>query len=125
LEHSLYFKRNAVFKIEGETRSLVDVQNNNVLTPLDPWMAIVVSLADGQHTIEQFVQHLAGQYPNGAPENLKETVESVISRLTDDDVIQLTAQPTVLPYYLRMPIDEQDTKQATELMLQDGFISKG
>ncbi|NOQ81209.1 MAG: PqqD family peptide modification chaperone [Methylophaga sp.] len=124
MEHVHYFKRNMVYKVEGENVSIVNVKENNTVTTLDPWMARVVLLADGQHTIEQLLQHLTGQYPNGAPENLTETVESVINRLTESDVIELTARPTLLPYYLRLPIDEQDPQQATKQMISDGFIKQ-
>ncbi|HHA18225.1 MAG TPA: hypothetical protein ENK70_00770 [Methylophaga sp.] len=122
MEHAHYFKRNAVYKAEGESISVVNVHENNTLTPLDPWMAMVVSLADGQHTIAQLIQHITALYPEGAPDNLVETIESVITRLTESEVIELTVRPSLLPYYLRMPMDEQDPKQATEMMIKDGFI---
>lgn len=122
MEHSYYFKRNTVYKLEGESISVVDVQENNAITPLDPWMARVASLADGQHTVEQLIQHMIAQYPDSAPDNLIETIESVITRLTDSDVIELTARPSLLPYYLRIPLDEQDPKKATQMMLADGFM---
>ena len=101
---------------------MVDVHENNTITPLDPWMGAVLSLADGQHTIAQLIQHMAAQYPNGAPENLTKTLESVIDRLTETDVIELTLRPSILPYYLRIPMNEQDPKKATEMMINDGFL---
>lgn len=122
MDHAHYFKRNAVYKVEKDEISVVDVHENNTITPLDPWMGAVVSLADGQHTIAQLIQHMAAQYPNGAPENLVKTLESVIDRLTETDVVELTLRPSILPYYLRLPMDEQDPKQATEMMINDGFL---
>ena len=122
MDHAHYFKRNAVYKVEEDAISVVDVHENNTITPLDPWMGAVLSLADGQHTIAQLIQHMAGQYPNGAPENLTKTLESVIERLTDTDVIELTLRPSILPYYLRIPMDEKDPKKATEMMINDGFL---
>ena len=122
MEHALYFKRNAVYKLDGDNVFVVDIQDNNSLTELDPWMAKIVLLADGQHTIDQLIQNLTSQYPAGAPDNLVATIESVITRLTESDVIELTSRPTLLPYYLRLPIDEQKPKEATELMIKDGFI---
>ena len=122
MEHAHYFKRNTVYKVDEGNISVVDVQQNNTLTPLDPWMGMVVLLADGQHTIDQFIQHMANQYPEGAPENMIETIESVITRLVDSDVIELTARPSLLPYYLRLPLDEQEPEQATQMMINDGFI---
>lgn len=124
MEHEYYFKRNAVYKVDGDDISVVDVKDNNNLTALDPWMARIVLLADGQHTIDQLIQHMTAQYSDGAPSNLIETIESVITRLTENEVIELTMRPSLLPYYLRLPMDEQDPKQATEMMIRDGFISQ-
>jgi len=122
LDHAHYFKRNAVYKVEENEISVVDVHENNTITPLDPWMGAVLTLADGQHTIAQLIQHMAAQYPNGAPEDLTKTLESVIDRLTETDVIELTLRPSILPYYLRIPMNEQDPKKATEMMINDGFL---
>lgn len=122
MDHTHYFKRNTVYKVEGDTISLVDVHDNNTITPLDPWMGAVIALADGQHTIRQLMEYMAGQYPNDVPDNLAETIESVIKRLTDTEVLELTPQPTTLPYYLSMPMDDQKPKIATEMMINDGFL---
>lgn len=123
MDHEHYFKRNSVYRIEGDTVSLVDVDDNNAVTPLDPWLGMVVSLADGQHTVSQLIQHLASQYRDGAPNNLTETTESVVKRLCDSNVVILSPQPTTLPYYLSRPLDELEPKYATEMMIKDGFIS--
>ena len=122
MDHAQYFKRNTVYKVEDDTVSLVDVHENNTVTPLDPWMGTVVSLADGQHTVAQLIQYMAGQYPNGAPENLGDTIESVIKRLSETDVITLTPEPTALPYYLNQPMEDQNAKVATKLRANDGFL---
>lgn len=122
MDHNHYFKRNAVYKVEEDAISVVDVHENNTITPLDPWMGAVVSLADGQHTIAQLIQHMTAQYPGDAPENLTQTLESVIDRLTETDVVELTLRPSILPYYLLIPMDQQDPKKATEMMTNDGFL---
>lgn len=124
MAHQEYFKRCTVYRLEGESVSIVDVHDDNAVTPLDPWMGVVVSLADGQHTVAQLIQHMSGQYANEVPDNLTETIDSVVKRLVDAAVIELTDEPTKLPYYLSMPIDEQDPKVATELMVNDGFLQK-
>ncbi len=122
MDYSHYFKRNTVYKVEQDTVSIVDVNNGNTVTALDPWMGMVVTLADGQHSIDQLIAHMTGQYPEGAPDNLAETIESVITRLTDSEAIEITVRPSILPYYLRLPLDEQDPKEATKMMISDGFI---
>lgn len=122
MDHSHYFTRTTVYRVEKEAVSVVDVHDNNTITPLDPWMGAVIALADGQHTVAQLIQHMTGQYPGGAPDNLVDTIESVIKRLTDSGVLKLTLIPETLPYYLSMPLDAQDPKIATELMINDGFL---
>ena len=122
MDHKHYFKRNTVYKVEANTISVVDVHEDNTVTPLDPWMGMVLSLADGLHTVAELIQHMAAQYPDGAPDNLVDTLESVIKRLIDTDVIELTLRPSILPYYLRIPMDDQDPKQATDMMINDGFL---
>jgi hypothetical protein len=122
LNHSHYFSRTTVYRVAGDTVSLIDVHDNNAVTPLDPWMGAVIALADGQHTVAQLMQHMAGQYPNGAPANLAETIGSVIQRLSDSGALKLTPEAVTLPYYLAMPLDAQEPKLATELMVNDGFL---
>ena len=124
MEHAYYFKRNTVYKVDGDEISIVDVKSSNTLTTLDPWMSRIVLLADGQHTLDQLIQYMTAQYPDGAPSNLVETIDSVVTRLTESEVIELTMRPSLLPYYLRLPIDEQDPKEATAMMIKDGFISQ-
>lgn len=122
MDHNHYIKRTTVYKMDKDVVSLVDVHDNNTVTPLDPWMGVVVSLADGQHTVNQLVDHISSQYPDGAPDKLTETIESVIKRLTETQVIELTPKPSTLPYYLSIPMDDQEPKKATELMVNDGFL---
>lgn len=122
MSHDKYFKRCTVYRMENDGISIIDVHDNNSVTPLDSWMGVVVALADGQHTVAQLLQHMRGQYQNGAPENLVETIDSVVQRLVDAGAIALSDTPAELPYYLSKPIDEQDPKLATELMVNDGFL---
>ena len=122
MDHSHYFKRTTVFNVEEDAISVVDVHKNNTLTPLDPWMGAVLSLADGQHTVAELISHMAAQYPNGAPENLTETLESVIEHLIEAKLVELTPHPSILPYYLQVPMDQQDQERATEMMINDGFL---
>jgi len=122
LNHAHYFKRNMVYRIESDSVSAIDVQESNSTIPLEPWMGVIVTLADGQHTIAELIQHMARQYPDGAPENMVDTIESIITRLIKSNIIELTPRPTMLPYYLRVAFDDQDPEEATKKMIQDGFI---
>ena len=103
--------------------SLLDANDLSAKTPpLDPWPGLVVSLADGQHTIQQLIEHLAGQYHGAPPQELERTIESVIERLTETEVLKLADQAVNLPYYLSLPAEKLDMEMARRLMTDDGYF---
>ena len=122
MDKSKYFFRTAVFTYQEGEVGLVDVHESSDITTLDPWLGKVFAMADGQHTIQELVDCLSLQYPQGPPPDLEKTIESVIDRLTQVGVVRLTDEPIELPYYLAIPTEEQDDKKAKELMIKDGYI---
>ncbi len=123
LNKDKYFFRAVIYALQKNKVLLVDAKNPKSSTPLDAWLGRVVALADGQHTIQQLIDYLESQYPDGAPENLADTVGSVIKRLIETHVIHLSDEPVELPYYLAMPANEQDPEKAKTLIEKDGFIA--
>lgn len=122
MDKSSYFYRTLVYKKEDDKILLIDKEKLDKTIPLDPWLGLVVSLADGQHTIEQLTEHIKNQYKDAPPINLKETVESVLERLIESKAIALSDSPYKLPYYLAVPQEEQNPAAAIEMMIQDGFL---
>jgi hypothetical protein len=124
MDKSQYFYRNAVFSMQEDDKvSLIDANHLDAKTPpLEPWLSLVVSLADGQHTIQQLIEHLAGQYEGTPPRELERTIESVIDRLTETDVIKLADQAVMLPYYLSLPVEKLDMEMAKRFMSDDGYL---
>jgi len=113
MDKSQYFYRNVIFSKKGKTISLVDIDNpRNAREPLDPWLAMVMQLADGQHTIEQLQEYMASHYNGMPPHNLIETLHSVVERLVKLQFIVLTEKTTELPYYLSMPYEMLDIVKA-------------
>ena len=113
MDKSQYFYRNVIFSKKGKMISLVDIDNpENAREPLDPWLAMVLQLADGQHTIEQLQEFMASHYNGMPPHNLKETLHSVVERLVKLQFIVLTEKTTELPYYLSMPYEMLDIVKA-------------
>jgi len=123
LDKDKYFFRAVIYAIHKDKVLLVDMKNPKASTSLDAWLGRVVALADGQHTIQELIDFLASQYPGGAPENLADTVGSVIKRLEETHVIHLSDEPVDLPYYLAIPANEQDPEKAKTLIEKDGFIA--
>jgi len=122
VDKSSYFYRTQVYKREDDKVLLIDKEKLDEAIPLDPWLGLVVSLADGQHTIEQLLDYLGHQYQDTPPDKLKETIESVLGRLLESRAIALSDAPCRLPYYLAVPQEEQNPVAAMEMMVQDGFL---
>tara|TARA_R110001592_G_scaffold363321_1_gene683783 strand:- start:50494 stop:50865 length:372 start_codon:yes stop_codon:yes gene_type:complete len=121
MNHSQYFYRTVTFTRKHNQVALADINQPDQTSPLDDWMGIVFSLADGNHTIQELIDYMRVQYPQ-APANLEETLHSVIERLQEGKIIQLSDKAVVLPYYLASPVEELDLEKATDLIQQDGYI---
>ncbi len=123
MDKSQYFYRITVFSMQEDKVSLLDVNDLSAKTPpLEPWLGVAVSLADGQHTIQQLIEHLAGRYDGAPPQELERTIESVIERLTETEVLKLADQAVILPYYLSLPAEKLDMEIARRLMTDDGYF---
>jgi hypothetical protein len=122
MDNTQYFYRNVIFSSKNNQISLVDINHPDRVTSLEEWLGIVVSLADGQHTIQQMIDYMSKQYRE-APVNLEETLHSVVERLEEGKIIQLSKSVVSLPYYLTLPIEELDIEKAKKLIMEDGYNS--
>jgi len=121
MDNKQYFYRTVIFTRHGEQIALADINNPKQITPLEEWLGIVISLADGQHSIEQLIGFLSAQYSD-VPDKLQETVHSVIERLTDGEMLKLSDTAVELPYYLASPIEHLDLEKARTLIKEDGYV---
>jgi hypothetical protein len=115
-----YFYRTVVFTRANNQVALADIEHPNKTTPFEPWLGTVISLADGKHTLAQLTQFMMQQYPQ-APENLTETLKSVVERLVEGKFVKLSKTPVELPYYLASPIEQLDIEKAKKLIIEDGY----
>lgn len=118
---SQYFYRTVVFTRRGNKVALADIEHPDKTTEVEEWMGIVISLADGDHTLHELIDFMAKQYQQ-VPEKLIETLESVIERLVESKMIVLTNKPVKLPYYLAAPIEHLNLEKAQKLIKEDGYI---
>ena len=121
MDTSKYFYRNVVFTRKGGKVSLADIHNPEHTTEMEDWLGIVISLADGKHTLQQLIDYMASQYPASAPKELTSTIESVVERLTEGNMLKLTEEPIELPYYLAEPIEHLSLEVARQKMHEDGY----
>jgi hypothetical protein len=120
LNNSQYFYRNTVFTRRNNQIALADVYQPKNSTPLDEWLGIVISLADGSHTIQELIDYMAKQYP-APPLDLNKTLHSVIERLQEGKLLKLSDSPVALPYYLSEPIENLDLEKAKTKIKEDGY----
>lgn len=122
MDKAKYFYRLLVYTRDGDKVFVLDRFKGNEKVPLEPWLGIVVSLADGQHTLGELVTHLANRYMGNPPVDLEQTIASVVDRLVESEVIKLSDKPITLPYYLAFPVEEQNAEAARKEMVKDGYI---
>ena len=121
MDTSQYFYRTVVFSKLGDKVSLVDIHNpENEALAFEPWLGVVVMRADGQHTIRELIDSIAGQYQGEPPHDLQHTLQSAIERLAETGVVKLHDKPVELPYYLSLPVENLNLEQAKQSMADDG-----
>lgn len=121
MDNTQYFYRTAIFTRKDNQVSLVDIEKPDDTTPMEDWMAIVVSLADGRHTVNELIAYMGSQYQS-APQELEDTLHSVLERLQEGKIVQLSDQAVELPYYLAEPLESLDIEKAKKLIKEDGYI---
>ncbi|MCP4790385.1 MAG: hypothetical protein GY881_09145 [Gammaproteobacteria bacterium] len=118
MDNAQYFYRKVVFTRKNNQIALADINQPDNISPLEDWMGTVISLADGIHTIQELIDYLKQQY-EVAPVNLEETLHSVVERLLEGELIQLSDIKVDLPYYLALPIEQLDIEKAKQLMAEE------
>lgn len=121
MDSDLFFYRTAVFTRTNDKIALVDINEPQNQTPLDDWFGVIVSLADGKHTIRELISYLGKHYQQ-TPDNLAETLHSIVTRLVEGKILKLSSDAVELPYYLTLPIEQLDITKAKQLIEQDGYI---
>lgn len=120
MDKSHYFYRNVTFSRKNNKTSLADIYNPETTSPLEDWLGTVVSLADGQHTVQELLDYLGEHYQGMTPVGFERTVESVFERLIEGKLVMFSEKAVELPYYLAEPIESLDIIKAKQLMHEDG-----
>lgn len=109
-----------VFTRKAGIVALADINNPQESTKLEEWFGVVISLADGKHTLQELTDFMAQQYQQ-KPDRLDDTLESVIERLLEGKMLKLSEKAVELPYYLAAPIEQLDIEKAQKLIAEDGY----
>jgi len=120
LDKSYYFYRTVIFTRKAGIVALADINNPQESTKLEEWFGVVISLADGKHTLQELTDFMRQQYQK-APSSLEDTLESVIERLLEGKMIKLSEKAVELPYYLTAPVEQLNIEKAQTLIKEDGY----
>lgn len=92
---------------------------------MEPWHEVAFMAADGEHTIDEFVQHMGAQYEGGMPTGLREQIHGVISDLAAEGILRLHEQPQPLPPYFAEEYFEQPPEVRKAQLEADGLAGEG
>ncbi|MDP7593172.1 MAG: hypothetical protein QF552_10865 [Litorilituus sp.] len=120
LDKSQFFYRTVIFTRKAGIVALADINNPQESTKLEDWFGVIISLADGKHTLQELTAFMRQHYQQ-VPERLDDTLESVIERLIESKMIKLSEKAVELPYYLSSPIEQLDIEKAQKLITEDGY----
>lgn len=111
-----------MFSKNGDKVSLVDLHNPDAeARTYERWLGLVVSLADGQHTIAELISYASQHYAGRPPDGLAATIDSVVERLSETGTVRLSDERIELPYYLMHPAEKLDVPRALQLIAEDGY----
>lgn len=100
----LYLSRAARYTdMKAAGIAVIDPRSPRVMT-MDPWPQMIFLMADGEHTVAQLITHLSSQYQGGAPPGLADQVRDIVLLLEREGVVQLHAQPKLLPPEFARPV---------------------
>jgi len=116
VELNNYFYRTLIYSDSGGEVRVYEKTPPYSPIPLEPWLGLVIQLADGQHTVQELIDYIASRYQGEVPENYLKTIGSVIERLLESQAIAFSETPHTLPYHLSMPKEHQDPELAERSM---------
>lgn len=126
MDRSQYISRRVVFSKQEDKISLIDLHDPEAEAhTYEPWLGLVVSLADGEHTIAELIDYSSQYYKDEAPDDLARTIESAVERLAETGTVMLSSEPVQLPYYLSLPAERLDVTKALRFMAEDGYTKDG
>jgi hypothetical protein len=96
---------------ESENRLFVVDRYSPRLITLDPWLELLFGMADGKHSVSEMIEALKKGYES-APDGLADLVFDVLSRLVNEKMVELRDSASELPYYLAIPVHQQDHNRA-------------
>ncbi len=104
---------------------VVSDPNRPRMITMDRWGEVVFMAADGHHTIEQFVEYMGKQYPQGEPAGLREQIYGMIDALVSDGIVAVHDLPKTLPLYYAVDRFSIPKETVRDLMEADGLIKPG
>jgi hypothetical protein len=117
----MYLSRNVTFRMMGEKVVLIENRRPGVVT-MDEWPQLIFTRANGEVTVGQIIDELRPHFPKGMPQELPIQIKRLVGEMEQAGFISLHSKKRRLPYYLSMPMEQQDLQRSKSEMKADGFI---
>ncbi len=119
-----YVSRVRRYDLVGKNVVLRESDGRQRVEKLDIWMEIIIIAADGQKRVRDILDFIVGEFGGEAPEELEAGMINLVEQLDVLHILETHARPRELPYYLKLPVSQQNRHRARALMIEDGFIAE-
>lgn len=119
-----YISRVRRYDLAGKNVVLRESDGPQRVEKLDVWMEIIVIAADGQKRVREILDFIVGEFGGDAPEELEAGMLNLVEQLSMLNILETHVKPRELPYYLKLPVSQQNRHRARALMIEDGFIAE-
>ena len=89
---------------------------------MEPWHEVTFMAADGEHTVDEFVNHMAAQYEDGEPVGLRQQIHGIIGTLIDEGILRIHDEPQAIRPYFAEEYFEKDAEIRKQQLQADGLI---
>ena len=119
-----YISRMRRFDLSGKNVVLRESDGPLQVEKLDVWMEIIIIAADGQKRVREILEFIVAEFGGDAPQELEGGMINLIEQLNTLHILETHTKPRELPYYLKLPVSQQNRHRARALMIEDGFIAE-
>jgi hypothetical protein len=122
--NTAYFSRCATWNLMDGRLVVNDSSSPRAprMITMEPWHEVVFGAADGEHTVDEFVEQLGREYEGGPPQGLRAQIVEIIAVLVGEGIVKTHATPKPLPIYLAEDYFAQPPEVRKAQMQADGFI---
>ncbi|WP_309385354.1 hypothetical protein [Cerasicoccus frondis] len=88
---------------------------------MEPWHQLIFLAADGQHEIQEFIDHMANEY-DPIPDGLAEQILSLIGVLEGEGILEVSDEKVQLPPFWHEEYFAESPETRKQQMIEAGIL---